>query len=69
MCVSHDGELLYVNSGDDRALALDRSGSVRLDTGRIPGLNPGGAVMGPGGRVFAGLRGTKTIGWFGPGLD
>ena len=35
------GEFVYVNSGDDRVLALDRRGKVVLDSGRIDGL--GGA--------------------------
>jgi hypothetical protein len=32
--LSHDqsGELVYVNSGDDRVLALDRRGEVALDS-------------------------------------
>lgn len=58
-----DGELLYVNSGLDRILALDRSGKVVLDSGQIPGLNPGGATIGPDGRYYLGLRGAQTVAW------
>jgi hypothetical protein len=56
--LSHDqtGELVYVNSGDDRVLALDRRGEVVLDSGRIHDLDPGGTVVGPDGRCYVGLR-------------
>ena len=40
-------ELVYLNSGDDRVLALDRHGRVALDSGRIDGLDPGGGTFGP----------------------
>jgi DNA-binding beta-propeller fold protein YncE len=61
--LSHDpsGELVYVNSGDDRVLALDRSGEVVLDSGRIDDLDPGGAVFGPDGRYYVRLRRRRTI--------
>jgi hypothetical protein len=55
------GELVYVNSGDDRVLALDGRGKVVLDSGRIDGLDPGGGTFGPGGRYYAGLRRHRTI--------
>src|ERR1700685_2816534 len=50
------GELVYVNSGDDRVLALDGHGKVALDSGRIDGLDPGGGAFGPGGGDYVGLR-------------
>ncbi|WP_238587158.1 hypothetical protein, partial [Cupriavidus sp. IDO] len=62
------GTLLYLNSGDDRILAVDRRGEVRLDSGKIPGLNPGGGVFGPDGRYYVGLRSHKTIAAFDPNL-
>jgi len=30
------GALIYLNSGDDRVLALDRRGAVVRDSGRVP---------------------------------
>jgi hypothetical protein len=69
--LSHDqsGELVYVNSGDDRVLALDRRGEVALDSGRIDGLDPGGATFGPDGRYYVGLRRRRTILALPPSLD
>ena len=69
--LSHDqtGELVYVNSGDDRVLALDRRGKVVLDSGRIDDLDPGGAVFGPDGRYYVGLRQRRTILALPPRLD
>jgi hypothetical protein len=55
------GELVYLNSGDDRVLALDRRGKVVLDSGRIDGLDPGGGTFGPGGRYCVGLRRRRTV--------
>jgi DNA-binding beta-propeller fold protein YncE len=46
------GELIYLNSGNDRVLALDRAGSVVLDSGQIDGLDPGGGTFGPDGRYY-----------------
>ena len=54
-------ELVYVNSGDDRVLALDPRGEVVHDSGRIDELDPGGAVFGPDGRYYVGLRRRRTI--------
>ena len=69
--LSHDqsGELVYVNSGDDRVLALDRRGQVALDSGRIDGLDPGGATFGPDGRYYIGLRRRRTILALAPSLN
>jgi len=38
--------LICLNSGDDRVLALDRGGEVVRESGRIPGMGPGGAHLG-----------------------
>jgi hypothetical protein len=54
-------ELLFVNSGDDRVLALDSIGRVVRDTGRVAGFNPGGGTFGPDGRYYVGSRGLRTI--------
>jgi hypothetical protein len=55
------GEYVYLNSGDDRVLAIDRNGKVALDSGRIDGLDPGGGTFGPDGRYYVGLRRRRTI--------
>ena len=52
--------LLFLNSAD-RVLAIDAAGQVVADTGKIAGLNPGGGVIGPDGRYYAGLRSARTI--------
>jgi hypothetical protein len=55
------GELVYLDSGDDRVLALDRNGKAVLDSGRIDGLDPGGGTFGPDGRYYVGMRRRRTI--------
>jgi DNA-binding beta-propeller fold protein YncE len=55
------GTLIYLNSGDDRVLALDRLGDVVRDSGRISGLDPGGGTFGPDGRYCVGVRRRRTI--------
>jgi DNA-binding beta-propeller fold protein YncE len=61
LCVDSSGGLLYVNSGNDRVLALDQKGQVLKDTGPINGLDPGGGVFGPDGRYCVGSRRRRTI--------
>ncbi len=55
------GALVYLNSGDDRILALDQHGHVVRDSGRIPRLDPGGGTFGPDGRYYIGSRRRRTI--------
>ena len=55
------GALVYLNSGDDRMLALDLAGNVVRDSGRIPGLDPGGAEFGPDGRYCVTMRSQRRI--------
>ena len=55
------GALVYLNSGDDRMLALDLDGNVVRDSGPIPGLDPGGAEFGPDGRYCVTMRRRRTI--------
>jgi DNA-binding beta-propeller fold protein YncE len=55
------GALVYLNSGDDRVLALDHHGHVVRDSGRMPGLDPGGGMFGPDGRYYIGMRRRRTI--------
>jgi DNA-binding beta-propeller fold protein YncE len=69
MAVDPEGELLFLNSGADRVLALDRNGRVVRDTGPIPHLDPGGGVFGPDGRYHVGSRSARTIVAFPPTLD
>jgi hypothetical protein len=61
--------LLFLNSGADRVLAISSRGRVIRDTGRIEGLNPGGGTFGPDDRYYVGLRTTGTIGALSPSLD
>ena len=55
------GALVYLNSGDDRMLALDLRGNVVRDSGRIRGLDPGGGEFGPDGRYCVTMRRQRTI--------
>ena len=61
MSLDPSGDLVYLNSGDDRVLALDRRGHVVLDSGRIDGLDPGGGYFGPDGRYYLTLRRRKSV--------
>jgi sugar lactone lactonase YvrE len=61
LCVDPTGDLLYVNSGNDRIVAVDRKGHVVRDTGPIEALDPGGGVFGPDGRYYVGSRRQRTI--------
>jgi hypothetical protein len=69
LAVDREGDLLFLNSGSDRILALDRSGKVVRDTGPIPQLNPGGGFFGPDGRYHVGSRTAKTIMALSPSLN
>jgi DNA-binding beta-propeller fold protein YncE len=64
----HEG-LLYLNSGQNRVLALEAGGTVVRDTGPIEDLNPGGGNFGPDGRYYVGLRSARTVTAFAPTLD
>jgi hypothetical protein len=59
--VDRKERLLFLNSGADRVLALDRDGNVVRETGPIEGLNPGGGNFGPDGRYYIGLRSARSI--------
>jgi hypothetical protein len=61
LAVNPKENLLFLNSGADRVLAISSEGLIVRDTGRIEGLNPGGGVFGPDGRYFVGLRSARTI--------
>src|ERR1700733_11260158 len=56
LSLNPSGELVYLNSGADRMLALDLDGNVVRDSGPIPGLDPGGAEFGPDGRYCVTMR-------------
>jgi hypothetical protein len=61
LAVDPKENLLFLNSGADRVLAISSQGLIVRDTGRIEGLNPGGGIFGPDGRYFVGLRSERTI--------
>lgn len=61
LAVEPSEQLLFLNSGSDRVLAIDRHGRVLRDTGLVPDLNPGGGTFGPDGRYYIGLRSARTI--------
>jgi len=69
LAVDAKQNLLFLNSGDDRVLAISSHGRVVRETGRIEGLNPGGGNFGPDGRYFIGLRSARTIGALSTSLD
>src|SRR5579864_3606301 len=61
MSLDPSGALVYLNSGDDRILALDLHGYVVRDSGRIRGLDPGGGEFGPDGRYCVTMRRQRAI--------
>jgi len=61
LAVSPNENLLFLNSGVDRVLAISPEGRIVRDTGRIEGLHPGGGNFGPDGRYFVGSRRARTI--------
>jgi DNA-binding beta-propeller fold protein YncE len=69
LAVDQVERLLYLNSGQNRILALDTYGAVVRDTGMIEGLNPGGGNFGPDGRYYVGSRSTRTVTAFPRTLD
>jgi hypothetical protein len=69
LAVSPKGNLLFLNSGADRVLAISPHGCIVCDTGHIEGLNPGGGNFGPDGRYFVGSRGKRTIVGLSSSLD
>jgi hypothetical protein len=69
LAVDPKENLLFLNSGTDRVLAISSDGRVVRDTARIEGLNPGGGILGRDGRYFVGLHGERTIVAFSTSLD
>jgi DNA-binding beta-propeller fold protein YncE len=69
LAVDPKENLLFLNSGADRVLAVSAHGRIVRDTGRIEGLNPGGGIFGPDGRYFVGSRSQRTIIALSAGLD
>ena len=60
LAVDPKENLLFLNSGADRVLAISSDGRIIRDTGRIEGLNPGGGIFGPDEKYFVGLRGARV---------
>jgi len=69
LAVDPKDNLLFLNSGADRVLAISSQRRIVRDTGRIEGLNPGGGNFGRDGRYFVGLRSTSTIITLSPRLN
>jgi len=69
LAVDPKDNLLFLNSGADRVLAISSDGRVVRDSGRIEGLNPGGGNFGQDGRYYVGSRSTRTIVAFSTSLD
>jgi DNA-binding beta-propeller fold protein YncE len=69
MSLDPSGALVYLNSGDDRILALNLHGDVVRDSGPLPGLGPGGGEFGPDGRYYVTMRRRGTIGAITAALD
>jgi hypothetical protein len=69
LAVDPNENLLFLNSGADRVVAISSRGRIVRDTGRIEGLNPGGGIFGPDGRYFVGLRSKRTIAALSTSLD
>jgi hypothetical protein len=61
LAVDPKENLLFLNTGANRVLAISSDGRVVRYTGQIEGLNPGGGNFGPDGRYFVGLRSARTI--------
>lgn len=61
LAVEPKQNLLFLNSGADRVLAISADARVVRDTGRIEGLNPGGGIFGSDDRYFVGSRSARTI--------
>src|SRR6201998_1929729 len=61
LAVHPQENLLFLNSGADRVVAISVDGRVVRDSGRIEGLNPGGGNFGPDGRYYVGLRTARTV--------
>jgi hypothetical protein len=57
------GELVYLDSGDYRVLALDWLGKVALDSGRIDGLGPVEGRSGPTAAITSGCGGGGGPRW------
>jgi hypothetical protein len=69
LCPQPGSDLVFVNAGPDRILALDQRGAIALDSGCIEALDPGGGIFGPDGRYYITLRGRRTVLALPPSLD
>jgi DNA-binding beta-propeller fold protein YncE len=69
MSLDPSGALVYLNSGDDRILALNLHRDVVRDSGPLPGLDLGGGEFGPDVRYYVTMRRRGTIGAIPAALD
>lgn len=60
LSLSPAGDLVYVNSGDERVPALDTNGKVVLDPGRTGGLDPGRGHSGRTAATASGCGGGRS---------
>jgi DNA-binding beta-propeller fold protein YncE len=60
LSLSPAGDLIYVTSGDDRVLALDKNSNVTLESGRKEGLDADGGAFAPDGRCSTALARTTS---------
>jgi hypothetical protein len=69
LAVDPSENLLFLNSGADRVVAISSRGRIVRETGLIEGLNPSGGNFGPDGRYFVAPRTKRTTAALSTSLD